>query len=335
MWWENKGKARVIGNKVRKNQRRLQRSMKLLPLLLAASTLCTLYLLLYGASRTIFSAKPVPPSSTSCTFQGPLPGSLTQPLEPQLRFASLRIAQNACATHRECNGVVYIPWQRDGARFELRGGKKRIASLDGQQAYVLEGCTGGDGPDGDGPRDGRSEEELEDIRRAAVVYSEDMTESFWDGGEGFEERYASVGSFDENGNPTIFIGIASYRDEMCRGTVQRALANARYPWRLFFGVVDQRADGDRPCMRTKKHCKADPDQLLCKHAKQLRVMFVDAAEAKGPTWGRHRADSLYRGEYFAMQIDAHMFFVKDWDQDVVQQWMKTGNEMAVLSTYPR
>jgi len=42
---------------------------------------------------------------------------------------------------------------------------------------------------------------------------------------------------------------------------------------------------------------------------------------------------MYRGEYFAMQIDAHVRFVKNWDEDIIDQWNSTGNEMAVISTY--
>jgi len=42
---------------------------------------------------------------------------------------------------------------------------------------------------------------------------------------------------------------------------------------------------------------------------------------------------MYRGEYFAAQIDAHVDFVKDWDMDIISQWKSAGNDMAILSTY--
>ena len=54
----------------------------------------------------------------------------------------------------------------------------------------------------------------------------------------------------------------------------------------------------------------------------------------GPTFGRHHADMLYDGEYFAVQVDAHMSFIKDWDMVVIEQWTKLNNEYAILSTYP-
>jgi len=51
-------------------------------------------------------------------------------------------------------------------------------------------------------------------------------------------------------------------------------------------------------------------------------------------FARHLGHRMYRGEYFAMQVDAHIRFVQDWDTDVISQWVKCQNEMAVLSVYP-
>jgi hypothetical protein len=143
-----------------------------------------------------------------------------------------------------------------------------------------------------------------------------------------------IGTRGNDGEPTIFIGIASYRDMMCHETIERALFYAKRPDNLYFGVVEQNAEGDTPCLFTKQSCEAAPEQLLCKHRAQVRVMQVPARSAMGPTWGRHRADSLYRGEYFALQIDAHMYFVLDWDEDAINQFRKTGNDHAVLTNYP-
>lgn len=148
-----------------------------------------------------------------------------------------------------------------------------------------------------------------------------------------EEAVDAVGSF-ENGQPTIFIGIASYRDFMCSDTLERALSFAKYPERLRFGVVEQNAPIDKHCFHVERPCSEDPQQLLCKYRANIRIHKVSALQARGPTYGRYRADSLYRGEYYALQIDAHMYFVKDWDEDLVSQFQSTKNDYAVLSTYP-
>ena len=52
------------------------------------------------------------------------------------------------------------------------------------------------------------------------------------------------------------------------------------------------------------------------------------------TFGRHYADLLYDGEYFALQIDAHMTFINGWDEIAITSWSKLNNDMAVLTTYP-
>eukprot|EP00494_Astrolonche_serrata_P001615 UN01621 len=75
-------------------------------------------------------------------------------------------------------------------------------------------------------------------------------------------------------------------------------------------------------------------KTLCKYRDQIALKEINAEDAKGPTFGRHHADKLYDGEYFALQIDAHMSFINNWDTKVVDQWKSLGNEMAVLTTYP-
>ena len=60
---------------------------------------------------------------------------------------------------------------------------------------------------------------------------------------------------------------------------------------------------------------------------------MDATLAVGPVFARHLGYRLYRGEYFSAQIDAHVDFVQDWDEDIIHQWTSANNEMAVLTTY--
>ncbi len=53
----------------------------------------------------------------------------------------------------------------------------------------------------------------------------------------------------------------------------------------------------------------------------------------GPMFARHLIHRMYRGEYFVLQVDSHVRFVADWDEDVISQWTSIGNEMAVITTY--
>ena len=142
---------------------------------------------------------------------------------------------------------------------------------------------------------------------------------------------------NDSGNmlETIFVAIASYRDWQCSGTVESALMRAAHPERIRIAVVDQiRIGDDSPCsIPPGGPCEQYPDQATCKYQHQVDYFIVDAELSVGPVFARHLGHRLYRGEYFAMQSDAHVSFVVDWDNEIVAQWHSARNEMAVLSTY--
>ena len=52
---------------------------------------------------------------------------------------------------------------------------------------------------------------------------------------------------------------------------------------------------------------------------QLRVFKVSHSSATGPVFARHVGDRMYRGEYYAMQLDAHVTFIRDWDEKMISQ----------------
>ena len=131
--------------------------------------------------------------------------------------------------------------------------------------------------------------------------------------------------------PTIFVGIASYRDFRCVQTLENLFERAKYPQRVFVGIVDQidSSGEDIPC---QLDCTTmGISEEICKH--QIRYYKLEASLSMGPVLARHLSQRLYKGEYFALQTDAHMEFIKDWDFHVVKQWQSTQNEMAILTTY--
>jgi hypothetical protein len=136
-----------------------------------------------------------------------------------------------------------------------------------------------------------------------------------------------------NGEPTIFLMIASYRDWQCRDTATSALERATFPGRVIVAAVQQNRPGDVGCGEPQKPCNEDPSQPLCSRAKQVKIYAMDANEATGPVYARHVGYRMYRGEAFALQVDAHCVFVNGWDESIIEQWRLTRNEMAVLSTY--
>jgi len=148
------------------------------------------------------------------------------------------------------------------------------------------------------------------------------------------EEASQIGSFNEDGLQTIFVSIASYRDPECPLTIEDMFLRAKHPERIRLAVVDQLKEGDRKCSSPERPCEEDPEQVLCKYGHLMEFFEVDGDLSVGPVFARHLAHRMYRGEYFAMQTDAHMRFVKDWDDDLIGQWESAKNEMAVTSAYP-
>lgn len=148
-----------------------------------------------------------------------------------------------------------------------------------------------------------------------------------------KEQALSVGSF-KDGKETIYISIASYRDPECAPTLESIYLRAKYPERIRVAVIDQRIDGDDLCLKaTEASCAENPNQEMCKYRHLIDIYQMDARLAVGPVFARHVGHRMYRGEYFAAQVDSHVRFVQDWDDDLVGQWKSAHNEMCVLTTY--
>lgn len=146
------------------------------------------------------------------------------------------------------------------------------------------------------------------------------------------EQASQIGSYWK-GMETIYISVASYRDPECSPTVESIFARAKYPERIRVAVVLQRTHGDPVCPQPEKPCEVDPSQILCKYRHLIDVYEMEAKLAVGPVFARHLGHRLYRGEYFAMQVDSHVEFVQDWEDDLIMQWKSAKNEMGVLTTY--
>ena len=154
------------------------------------------------------------------------------------------------------------------------------------------------------------------------------------------EQADQIGSFTgEDGTlKTVYISVAAYRDPECQPTVEDMFLRAEYPERLRVAVVEQRVkdedDATVPhCGQPLIPCSEDPEQMLCKYSSQIDVFVVPAILSVGPVFARHLANRMYRGEYFAMQVDSHVRFIEHWDTNLISQWESAQNEMAVITTY--
>jgi hypothetical protein len=148
-------------------------------------------------------------------------------------------------------------------------------------------------------------------------------------------------------HPSLFIGLASYRDVRCGATLYEVYTKAKYPLLVRVGVVDQLAPGDPKCkdvycklMHERKGVALDE----CPYLDQINVTTVPHTESKGPTLARYlqqgkiqtpvEGDGFGMGQDdFCLQCDAHSMFNPGFDTELVDQWAATENEYAVLTTY--
>ena len=128
---------------------------------------------------------------------------------------------------------------------------------------------------------------------------------------------------DIQGDVTIFVSVASYRDQDCTGTVLDLFSKASVPSRVHVGV----------CLQVEI---AAEDLNLPEgfaYHNNVSSMRMHAIEAKGPTFARYLCSLLYKDQTYYMQIDAHMRFAPGWDQTVISM-IEALPSKAILSTYP-
>jgi hypothetical protein len=73
-----------------------------------------------------------------------------------------------------------------------------------------------------------------------------------------------------------------------------------------------------------------------KDDKRFRILDVLYTESKGVCWARHQVQQLYQGETYTLQIDSHMRFEKNWDDEMikmVKQLQKKGHKKPLLTGY--
>lgn len=123
----------------------------------------------------------------------------------------------------------------------------------------------------------------------------------------------------------IFVQIAAYRDPQLIPTIENMLANAKRPKNLVIGVARQfhPEDGFDDLSKYEKN-------------KQFRILNIPYTESKGVCWARHQVQQLYGGEEYTLQIDSHMRFEKNWDDEMIKmikQLQKKGHKKPLLTGY--
>jgi Glycosyltransferase (GlcNAc) len=108
---------------------------------------------------------------------------------------------------------------------------------------------------------------------------------------------------------SVFLSVATYRDENCFNTVYNAYAKAKYPEQLFIGLVQQNCHSncrsgvlanltmvevppDDDCYQL--FCDTDLGKPICAR-EQIRVLNIDEPESLGPYAARYFASKLWYG----------------------------------------
>jgi len=125
---------------------------------------------------------------------------------------------------------------------------------------------------------------------------------------------------------SIFISIASYRDNSCNETIKNLLKMAKFPDNIYIGICQQNKEGDQ-------------DALYDINNPNINIIRISYKDAKGPVYARYLCSKLYNNEKYFMQIDSHSKFIKHWDIKSIYaiKNIKKYNlsSKPVLSHYPR
>ena len=119
---------------------------------------------------------------------------------------------------------------------------------------------------------------------------------------------------------TIFIGIPAFNEEDIHQTIRTALGKAKEPQNVRIGIVLHYPKGDFPDLRMYPNVK---------------VITVEDKVGLGTGLTRDLACSLYDGETYYLQIDAHTVFKPHWDEILKRNYKELNKtvDKPIISTY--
>lgn len=120
-------------------------------------------------------------------------------------------------------------------------------------------------------------------------------------------------------NDKIFVGIAAYNEIDLIQTINSCLDNSVDPSKIYFGVWAHYNKISLPNLDIPN----------------VKYIYCNYPRLLGVCSGRINAMSLYSGEKYYLQIDAHMLFEKDWDLKVVSAYEKIKKDWPkpLITTY--
>jgi hypothetical protein len=125
---------------------------------------------------------------------------------------------------------------------------------------------------------------------------------------------------------SIYISLATLKDEEIINTVNTALHFARNPSNVFIGIA----------FMTDEHFYFDTLDKI-NNLSNVRCKRFDPAINAGVGIGRHNSRFAYNGEDYILQVDSHTNFEPDWDISLLKYYEEslsiTNNDKTVLTAY--
>lgn len=276
--------------------------------------------------------KEAPPEVDSCFKWGSavrdtfLPGCASDSCRPH---RTLKAAKSLCEKDVHCGGVI----SSGKDSYEMRNGANPEHSREGETSFVKTPCN----PDVADTTTKKIIKAFYDAVTAALADTSLKT---------FHRKLPEV---REDGS--IFVSVASYRDDTCPASLRSMFKKAAQPEKLTVAVIQQNCeaecetgtgwantrrlvptDPDPSCV--KDFCESDFGRAHCE-AGRVRLLQLQEFEAWGPFFARFLASKLWNGQNYILQIDAHTQFRENWDTAFQQMITKTPSyPNSVLTTYP-
>lgn len=111
---------------------------------------------------------------------------------------------------------------------------------------------------------------------------------------------------------SIFIQIASYRDQELLPTIRDCIKKSSSNHQLSFGIVWQKDDTE-----SLEEFTNDP---------RFKIIDIPWQKSKGLGHARSLTQSLYSGEDYTLQIDSHHRFAPSWDQGLIDMMVLTSSQ---------
>ena len=122
----------------------------------------------------------------------------------------------------------------------------------------------------------------------------------------------------------IFVNIAAYRDPELIPTIKDMIEKAQNKKRLSIGICWQYSD-DEP-----ENLGEDKDPLF--EGVRVRYIRIPHKDSGGMNWARKLAHGFWTKDYnYYLQIDSHMRFVDNWDNELLKMIPKCDSDNPVIS----